>query len=214
MKNQLLLVALLFVNFLSFGQSSVEIIIPPFQDKYSESVKKLEAGETDINYQDFRYSFIESEQFIIASSKSKEVDSLKKEMYTQMRNSNSQEIINLTKQILSIDYTDMMAHKILRQSYKNIGDTVNASKYKTIQFGLLNSIVKNGDGQTCATAWPVIQVTEEYFILQMMDAKLQEQSIERKDGLCDRMDVKLEGKKKTYYFETTKVFEGYKKLGL
>ena len=146
MKNQLLLVALLFVNFLSFGQSSVEIIIPPFQDKYSESVKKLEAGETDINYQDFRYSFIESEQFIIASSKSKEVDSLKKEMYTQMRNSNSQEIINLTKQILSIDYTDMMAHKILRQSYKNIGDTVNASKYKTIQFGLLNSIVKNGDG--------------------------------------------------------------------
>ena len=214
MKNQLLLVALLFVNFLSFGQSSVEIIIPPFQDKYSESVKKLEAGETDINYQDFRYSFIESEQFIIASSKSKEVDSLKKEMYTQMRNSNSQEIINLTKQILSIDYTDMMAHKILRQSYKNIGDTVNASKYKTIQFGLLNSIVKNGDGQTCATAWPVIQVTEEYIILQMMDAKLQEQSIERKDGLCDRMDVKLEGKKKTYYFETTKVFEGYKKLRL
>ena len=214
MKNQLLLVALLFVNFLSFGQSSVEIIIPPFQDKYSESVKKLEAGETDINYQDFRYSFIESEQFIIASSKSKEVDSLKKEMYTQMRNSNSQEIINLTKQILSIDYTDMMAHKILRQSYKNIGDTVNASKYKTIQFGLLNSIVKNGDGQTCATAWPVIQVTEEYFILQMMDAKLQEQSIERKDGLCDRMDVKLEGKKKTYYFETTKVCEGYKKIGL
>ena len=74
--------------------------------------------------------------------------------------------------------------------------------------------MKNGDGQTCATAWPVIQVTEEYFILQMMDAKLQEQSIERKDGLCDRMDVKLEGKKKTYYFETTKVFEGYKKLGL
>jgi hypothetical protein len=214
MKNQLLIVTLLFVNFLSFGQSSVEIIIPPFQDKYCESVKKLEAGETGINYQDFRFSFIESEQFIIASGKSKEIDSLKKEMYSQMRNSNSQEIISLTKQILSIDYTDMMAHKILRQTYKNIGDTVNASKYKTIQFGLLNSIVKNGDGQTCATAWPVIQVTEEYFILQMMDAKLQEQSIEREDGLCDRMDVKVEGKKKTYYFGTTKVFEGYKKLGL
>ncbi|MDF3027651.1 MAG: hypothetical protein K0S23_1958 [Fluviicola sp.] len=214
MKNQLLLVGLLFVNFLSFGQNSVEIVIPTFKDKYSESVKKLEAGETNINYQDFRYSFIESEQFIIASGKSKEMDSLKKEMYTQMRNSNSQEIINLTKQILSIDYTDMMAHKILRQTYKNIGDTVNASKYKTIQFGLLNSIVKNGDGQTCATAWPVVQVTEEYFILQMLDAKLQEQSIDRKDGLCDRMDVKVEGKKKTYYFETTKVFEGYKKLGL
>jgi hypothetical protein len=28
-----------------------------------------------------------------------------------------------------------------------------------------------------------------------------------------QMNVKLDGKKKTFYFETSKVFEGYKKLG-
>ena len=89
------------------------------------------------------------------------------------------------------------------------------SKYKTIQFGLLNSIVKNGDGKTCATAWPVIQIDEEYFILQMLGAALQKQSIDNTGGLCDKMEVKTEeGDKKTYYFETSKVFEGYKKLGL
>lgn len=214
MKNLILLSVCFLLNLLAFGQSSSEIIIPAFQDKYSESVKKLEAGETDINYQDFRYSFIESEQFIVASEKSKEMDSLKKEMYTQMKNSNTQEIIKITKQILSIDYTDMMAHKILRQTYKSIGDTINATKYKTIQFGLLNSIVKNGDGNACTTAWPVIQVTEEYFILQMIGAELQEQSTDNDGGLCDRMQVKIDGKKKTYYFEITKVFQGYKKLGL
>ncbi len=214
MKNQLLPIILLFVNSLAFGQSSIEIIVPPFQDKYAEFVKKLEAGETDINYQDFRYSFIESEQFVIASGKSEELDSLKKEIYAQMDKSNTSGVIDITKQMLSIDYTNMAAHKILRQTYKMIGDTANASKYKTIQFGLLNSIVKNGNGQTCETAWPVIQVSEEYFILQMVGAELQEQSIERKGGLCDRMEVKLDGKKKTYYFETTKVFEGYKKIGL
>ncbi|MBL0336840.1 MAG: DUF4919 domain-containing protein [Chitinophagaceae bacterium] len=92
---------------------------------------------------------------------------------------------------------------------------MNAKKYKTIQFGLLNSIVKNGDGKSCATAWPVIQVKEEYFILQMVGAALQKQSIDHSGGVCDKMDVKTEeGENKTYYFEITMVFEGYKKLGL
>ena len=120
----------------------------------------------------------------------------------------------ITKKLLSIDYTDMMAHKILRQTYKLIGDTTNAAKYKTIQFGLLNSIVKKGDGNTCSTASPVMQIEEEYFILEMVGAKLKKQSIVNDGGLCDKMEVKVDGKRKTYYFETSKVFEGYKKMGM
>jgi uncharacterized protein (UPF0297 family) len=188
--------------------------VPTFSDKYSAFVKQLENGEVDINYKEFRESFIESEQFKIASKGRREIDSLGSEMYKQIDEKNYKEIIQITKSILSIDYTNMFALKILRQTYNAIGDTINASKYKAIQFGLLNSIVKNGDGKTCATAWPVIQITEEYFILKMLGAELLNQSID-KTGLCDKMEVKSnEGEKKIYYFETSKVFEGYKKLGL
>lgn len=210
----LLLTIVLTTSICSLGQTIPQVIIPAFNDKFSGYVKKLEAGQTDIDYQDFRFSFIESEQFKVANVKSTELDSLKKEMYLQMNKSNYQELIKVTKQILSIDYTSMIAHKILRQTYKIVGDTINAAKYKTIQFGLLNSIVKNGDGKTCSTAWPVIQIEEEYFILEMIEAKLIQQSINNDGGLCDKMDVKVDGKKKTYYFETRKIFEGYKKLGL
>ena len=205
---------IILTSICSFGQTTPEVTIPDFNDKYCDYIKKLEAGQTDIDYQDFRFSFIESEQFKIASKKSTDFDSLKKEMYVQMDKSNYQEIIKITKQMLSIDYTSMTAHKILRQTYKIVGDTINAAKYKTIQFGLLNSIVKKGDGQTCSTAWPIIQISEEYFILEMVGAKLQKQSIDNDGGLCDKMEVKVDGKKKTYYFETSKVFEGYKKLGI
>ena len=116
--------------------------------------------------------------------------------------------------MLSIDYTSLIAHKILRQSYKIIGDTANARKYKTIQFGLLNSIARNGDGRSCATAWPVIQLAEEYFMLEMLGAQLKKQSIDKTGGLCDKMEVRVEGSQKTYYFATSKIFEGYRKLGL
>ena len=214
-KTSLFTFTFLLTAFFSFGQTISEVSIPSFNDKYSEFVKQLESGQIDINYKDFRESFIESDQFKIASKRSTEFDSLKKEMYSLMTKKDYQGIIKVTKEMLSIDYTSMIAHKILRQTYKITGDTISASKYKTIQFGLLNSIVKNGDGKTCATAWPVIQIDEEYFILQMLGAALQKQSIDNTGGLCDKMEVKTEeGDKKTYYFETSKVFEGYKKLGL
>ena len=191
-----------------------QITVPAFDDKYSNSIKKLENGLTDIDYADFRDSFIESEQFIKASAQGKQFDSLRTAMYKAMKDKNYPTVIAITQNMLSIDYTSMLAHKILRQTYKIVGDTVKAKQYKDIQFGLLRSIISSGDGKTCATGWHVIQIEEEYFILDVMEADLEEQSVDYTGGLCDRMDVKEEGKKKTYYFDVTKVFEGYKKLGM
>lgn len=203
---------ILLVTKFSFAQTTPQVEIPLFNDKYCNYIKKLEAGQIEIDYQDFRFSFIESKQFKVLNEKSTVLDSLKNEMYSQMDKSNYQELINLTKKMLSIDYTNMMAHKVLRQTYKAIGDTINAAKYKSIQFGLLNSIVKKGDGASCSTAWSVIKIEEEYFILNMLGAKLKKQSINNDGGLCDKMEVKTkEGEEKTYYFEVSKVFEGYKK---
>jgi len=209
------LILFTFIKTISFGQMQAQVLVPQFDDDFCKTVQLLENGQTDIDYLAFRFSFIESEQFKVASGKVRELDSLKKAMYVQMEKSAYSDIISTTKQMLSIDYTNMLAHKILRQTYKIIGDTINADKYKTIQFGLLNSIIKNGDGQTCVTAWPVIQIEEEYFILSMIEAKLLLQSsTQEKRHTCDEMTVKVDGKKKTFYFETSKVFEGYKKLGI
>jgi hypothetical protein len=212
--NITIFLTIIFLSLNGFSQQAPQVIIPKFADKYCEFVKKLESGQTDIDYQEFRYSFIESEQFIISNKKSTEFNKLKEEMYNQMNKSNYSEIIKITKAMLSIDYTSMIAHKILRQTYKTIGDTVNAAKYKAIQFGLMKSIGEKGNGKTCSTAWPVIQIEEEYFFLDVMGAKLLKQSIDNEGGICDKMVVIVDGIEKTYYFETSKIFEGYKKLGL
>lgn len=193
-----------------FGQS--EIVVPIFDDKYSEYVKSLESGNTDIDYKDFRFSFIKSEQFSLASQKSKEITQLISRMEEQMEQLNYEEIISLAKQILSIDYTNMMAHKILSQTYDMIDDVENVQKYETIQMGLLKSIIQNGDGKSCATAWPVIQISEEYFILEMLGVELKRQSIVSTSGLCDKMEVTDEGVATTYYFDVSKIFESRESL--
>ena len=196
---------------LVIGQIKTEILTPNFNDEYSNTVKNLELGKSDIDYKKFRESFIESEQFKIANRKFQDLSDLKKKMYSQMANSDFDSIVSTTKKMLSIDYTNMTAHKILRQTYQILGDTINAKKYKQIQFGLLKSIVDNGDGKSCETAWPVIQISEEYYILEMLDAKLSKQSIDNNGGVCDKMEVDINGDKVTYYFEISKIFEGRKK---
>lgn len=198
------------IAFSLFGQS--EVTVPDLGDKYSEYVKGLESNNTDINYQDFRFSFIRSKQFTTASKEAKEISRLKSEMEEQMNALNYEGIISLAKQILSIDYTNMMAHKILSQTYDMMDDIVNAEKYETIQMGLLKSIILNGDGKSCATGWTVIQVSEEYFILEMLGVELKRQSIISRDGLCDKMEVVDDGKSAVYYFDINKIFESRENL--
>jgi hypothetical protein len=190
------------------------VAAPRYDDKYSTLVKQLEAGQTNINYSEFRESFLESEQFKTASMQKPDLSTLRKEMHELMQKAKYAEIIGVTKKMLSIDYTDMEAHKILHQTYKILGDAASSKKYHDIEFGLLNSIVKKGNGKTCQMAWPVIQINEEYFILQMLGAKLLKQSLDNTGGLCDKMEVQTGEGSRTYYFEVSKVFKGHNKQGI
>lgn len=198
----------------AFAESESKVAVPDFDDKYSNFVKQLEAGKTEIDYAEFRHSFLESEQFKVIGNQNPDLSSLRKRMRELMKNSKYAEIVEVTKKMLSLDYTDLEAHKILQQTYKILGDAANAKKYHDIEFGLLNSIVKKGDGKTCQTGWPVIQVEEEYFILAMLGAKVRKQSIDNTGGICDKIEVEAPEGNATYYFEISKVFEGYKKRGI
>jgi hypothetical protein len=195
----------------ALAQENPSVVVPSYKDKYSEFVTKLEAGETGINFREFRESFLESEQFKVTTSYNPDLKSLRKTLHKLMSESRYTEIIAISKKMLSIDYTDMEAHKILQQTYKILGDTENQSKYYDIEFGLLNSIIKNGDGKSCQTAWPTIQIAEEYFILNMVSAQLNKQSIDNIGGLCDKMETESTEGNKIYYFEISNTIKGHTK---
>jgi hypothetical protein len=197
--------------FTSFAQTT-DVIIPGFNDKYVEFVKQLEQGNTKIDYVEFRNSFLDSKQFNVKSKRKPEYDSLQKEIYIAIKKKDYQQVIKVTKAMLSIDYTSMLAHKYLQQTYRIMGDTANKNKYRDIEFGLLHSIIDNGDGGTCETAFPVIQVEEEYFVLDMLDADFKKQSIDKSaNHICDKMEVKIQNGDEIFYFNVSKIFEKYQK---
>jgi hypothetical protein len=202
---------LFFQAIFVFGQSG-KIEIPPFKDKYSSYVEQLEGGKTDINYTDFRNSFLDSKQY---NKKGENYDSLKKLVYAELKNKNYEGVVRLTKAMLSIDYTSMFAHMYLQKTYKILGDTVNRNKYHAIEFGLIYSIIKSSDGLTCETGWHVTQIEEEYFIINVvLGLEFQQQEISSsKKNTCDKMTLKAEdGKTEIYFFEANKVFEMERKM--
>jgi hypothetical protein len=210
-KRAIIPIVLFLQTLIAFGQDG-DIKIPDFNDKYSNYVKQLENGKTDIDYTDLRNSFLESNQF---SKNGMNYDSLRKKVYTAIKDNNYQRVISLTKAMLSIDYTSMFAHMYLQKTYSILGDTINRNKYHDIEFGLINSIIKSGDGLTCETGWHVTQIEEEYFIINVViGANFQKQSTSTsKKNACDKMTVKTEdGEIKTYFFEANKVFEMEKKM--
>jgi len=174
---------------------SKDSIIP-----YSFFLNEIEKGKFDINYQEFRISYIYSNEF---KNKGKsDYDSLKKEVYKNIQKNNYAEIINTCNKMLEIDYTSMFAHKYLQMTGKFTNDTTLYKKHHALEFGLLKSIVHNGDGKSCKTSWMVTQLEEEYFILKMQGAELKKQIY---NG-CDVMIVKEGRKKRTYYFDVYYVF--------
>jgi hypothetical protein len=203
-------VIFLCIAFNVLGQEN-GIKIPSFNDKYSNYIRQLENNDLDIDYADFRNSFLESKQF---SKKGMNYDSLKRQVFDEIKSRNYNKIITLTKSMLSIDYTSMFAHKYLQQTYKVLGDSINQKKYHDIEFGLLNSIMKSGDGKACATGWHVTQIEEEYFIIGMAGGQFQSQSITNGGkNMCDMLQIKTEeGEIKNYYFEANKIFEMEKKM--
>ena len=208
--NRLFITVTFFVfSQLCQAQDTGEIILPAWNDKYSEFVRQLEAGNTKIDYKEFRYSFLESKQFQIKAEKKTQYDSLKMAMFAEANAAHYSEVIRLSKAMLSIDYTSQVAHKYLQQTYKIIGDIAKRNKYHDIEFGLIYSISLSGNAKTCATSWEVIQVEEEYFTLAMIGAKLKKQSIDKSGTkICDKMEVVNEdGKDEVYYFDITKLFQ-------
>jgi hypothetical protein len=184
---------------ISCSQNNSTNSSPRPKDLYLEYVKKLDSGITDINYVEFRRSLIQSPQFKKVKSSQTQMDSLGGLMLLAAKDSNLKEVIVFSKQILDIDYTNLMAHKMLRQSYEYLGDTINQYKHLKIGVGLLNSILKSGDGKSCNSAWLIVQTTEEGFVIEMIGGQIVNFE-KNKNPNCEKFTINNEGKIEEYYF--------------
>lgn len=96
---------------------------------------------------------------------------------------------------------DAEVHYLRAHFLKKAGDIASSMHHFHCFYGLMRSITSTGDGKSPATAWKVISVSEEYALLNEIDAELIDQSLVNS---CDKMHIKLpNGTETDLYFDVT-----------
>jgi hypothetical protein len=75
--------------------------------------------------------------------------------------------------------------------------------HKTMLFGLMDSLFRSGNGKSCESGYYVININEEYMLLNAIGAKDLGHKVR---GNCDTFDVELEGKRTTVSFTMSNAF--------
>jgi hypothetical protein len=167
--------------------------------EYAGLLEKVKGGDTSIDFQRLRLSWVDSPEYKDA----KDVSKAEKEMMTFLDAKEYDKALKASEKVLASEYVNADAHFVEYSANKALGHEDEAQFHLKVFRGLMDSIVKHGDGLSAETAWVVINVHEEYVVLNVLGYRPSEQSMLSRDGhTYDRMDVKSveDGSKKTFYF--------------
>ncbi|MGL4780384.1 MAG: DUF4919 domain-containing protein [Bacteroidales bacterium] len=209
MKKKLLSISLLLLYFLSIGAQIAQK--PETKATYETYVNSIKNGNALIDYADFRNSFYESGQVLLALQDADSIKTYRNMVFKQMNDKNFDEAILLLNRCLKNNYTDLEYHFILSFIYHSQGKHTEQKLHRSVSEGLMQTIIESGDGKTPETAFKVNMVSEEYALLRLMNAKILQQSLTNTTPVCDLMTIEKDGKSEKIYFDVTRVMESYKK---
>ncbi len=188
----------------AMAASKIRIATPTGNDAYSHLVARAEADDMTVDFSALRHAWLDS----AARKHRASIEMLTRDLNSAVSSGKDTQVRDTAERILAIDYTDLMAHLRLRQACAALHDDECANHFHFTEFGLLNSITTGHDGKSFATAWPVISLDEEYFMMGVAGMSLQTQSLVTDGGRSyDRMAVKMQdGSTATYYFDISAFF--------
>jgi hypothetical protein len=115
----------------------------------------------------------------------------------------------LAEKLLAKRYVDLRAHSIAALACAELKKDEQAKFHRKVFLGLVQSILKSGDGKTPATAYVVISTPEEYVALGVLGIETTGQALVpgEKGQKFDRMEG-VTGKKErvTVFFNVTRQF--------
>lgn len=189
------------------AQATVPVQAAPAKSVYQQLVDRAEAGDKTVDFDQMRKAYLTEGIDKRVWQQRPHIESLREDMIFAEKTKNMDKLRVAAQSLLAIRYTDMLAHKFLAQACAFQGQKVCEEHYEFTQMGLLQSMIKTGDGKTCGTAWTVVSADEEYFFLSMLRLRLIRHEYISMDGhRCDEMRVAdTTGGERNYYFNVDAV---------
>ena len=159
------------------------------KSEYASLLTRLKSGDTSIDFARLRTSYVESPEH--EAGKHHNPDQTRKAAFAALAAKDFRAAAQLAGEILDVRFVDLDAHLVKYLAHSELGEQQLSKFHKLVYTKLLKSITASGDGQSIATAYHVISITEEYAVLRAFRMALIRQSLLRHEGHAyDYMEVR------------------------
>jgi len=135
----------------------------PSQALYDALVAKAESGDTTIDYAALRLSYTRTDHYEPYPGSAIE---LMLKAFNAMQAKDCPAAIDSARASLKLNYVDFRVHEILADCLEKTGDTAGRDRELATSAGLVKALLASGVGKSPLTAYKVVTISEEYFILE------------------------------------------------
>jgi len=181
---------------------------------YESLLRQMKKGDPKVDFQKARMAFSETDAYnpYDLNSKSREL------MNKALKDKDYAKAAEVAEQLLKTNYVDIPAHSVGYRAYTELKKDEEAKLHRFVHDGLIQSILKSGDGKTPATAYVVISTDEEYAVLGALGIRRTRQGVMEDQGqhfdMLQGVD-RQSNQSVALYFNITKqmnrLFEQFKK---
>jgi hypothetical protein len=133
-----------------------------FGQSYDDLVAKARGGDANVDFKALRMGSI--------TSKSLGVDpKLRAKLTESIKAKKNDEVAKTAEEILKLDFVNPNLHVVAARAYQASGDTKKYQLHSNIYLGLVNSILKDGNGESAKTAYEVISEDEVAAVLTALE---------------------------------------------
>jgi hypothetical protein len=153
---------------------------------YQELVAKVKSGDLSIDFRELRLACLKAKT---CDPRGDDKDLADLRQATQELRFDR--VANIAEELLERGFVNIRAHLACEEAYAALHDTAKASFHHRVAAALIDSILHSGDGNSEDTAYQVIDVSEEYLIVNALHlARPHSQAlVVNKNHHYDRLDT-------------------------
>ncbi len=175
---------------------------------YEDLVARADAGDATVDYTALRLAYVQSATYDPYAMQTRPLFAA---AWQAFQAKDCTTAVASARAMFKINYVTIPMHFVVSDCLKQAGDTAGADREAAIARGLAESLRNSGDGKSLDTAYVVVTLSEEGFILSMLGFKEERQALLNHDGhQIDLLEGKDDqtGEARSAYFNVDAPFAG------
>lgn len=177
----------------------------PTKASYQELLERVKKADPKVDFGALRMAFTAT-----AAYNPYGLDQDRPRMRAAFAKKDFDKALEFAEKLLGKNYPDIEAHRVAWRAHTELQDPDKAKFHRYVRDGLVQSILKSGDGKGAQTAYVVISTEEEYAVMEWLgvrstkQALIQEQGhkLDRHEGVNEETNQRV-----TLYFNIDRPFQ-------